>query len=140
LSLNSVKHVRTVVPHGLGENNRIGEGSPLADGLDASLQRLGQPMTQRTSPLGEQALPAPGVPRLVKESRRVEVGKKIGGGLLVQFAGANLLRAHRNPHRGSMVPHRTGKRRRCEIPVDAPSQVGTDMSAHAVDAVTLNAR
>ena len=54
---------------------------------------------------------------LFEETRRVKVGEQIRSRLLIEIARPDVSLAHGGPHRGRVVPHRGGQRRRREVAI-----------------------
>jgi hypothetical protein len=96
-----------MIPHGIDQGQRIGQGWPLADRFGLRIHDARQSMASGAAAPLEGALATPGVSRLFKKARGVKECHQILRGLLVQLAGRDLTLAHGSPHGGCVVPHRS---------------------------------
>ena len=88
---------------------------------------------------GKQTLAACGVPRLLEETRGIEIGKQIGRRLFGQVACRHTSLAHSGPHSRRVIPHGGRERRRREVAVNALAEIGPNGSTFSVNAMALNA-
>ena len=132
-------HAGAVIPHLLGKYDGVGKRFPFGHRGSGGVGRSGESMARRAVFGGEDLLAAAGIAGLFEIALGDEKGKQVGGGFGRQLAFGDVLFAHGGPHVGGMIPHQAGHDRGSEVAIDLGGEVGSDVAAAAVDAVTLDA-
>lgn len=133
------RHVAGMVPHPLGEGDRVPERFPCGDRPDTRADGRLDAVTLPAALCMKELLSALAVAERFEIAYRIEEDEQVGALLLIQGGPYYALLRHCAPHHRSMVPHQGGHVVGAEASLAALTKIGRLVPAHPIHAVTDDA-